>query len=330
MRLELSVNEAAGMRLDRFVVQVVPELSRTRIQRAIKEGEIRVFGSIERPSYRLRKGDVVTIEINAAEPEEDEVKPENIPLDILYEDKDIVVINKPADLVVHPAPGCSSGTLVNALLYRYPGITIADGTRRAGIVHRLDKDTTGAMVIAKTDEAFDELKRQIKQREVDKHYLTVVYGEMEDDHGVVVAPIGRHPINRTKMTIVDVDRRGRTAITRWRLLETFPGFSYLSVKIETGRTHQIRVHMHHIGHSVLGDPLYGSGRRRPRQIPEKLWEEHIAPVLEEIPGQVLHARRLVFSHPTTGEEMEIEAPLPQAMVRLLEALRRVAEEVRGK
>jgi len=307
-------------RLDRFVSQMLPAVSRAFVQEAIHSGHILVHQSQEKASYRLRYGDLVVIALPPRRIEPTRAEPEPMPLSILYEDDDIIVINKQAPLVVHPAPGLESGTLVNALLHHFAHLSSAAGQLRPGIVHRLDKDTTGAMVIAKNDRAHNGLAEQLAQRTMSKVYAAIVYGSPQDE-GTIDAPIGRHPLNPTKMTVVDHIRRGRHALTHYWVEERFRGMARVRVKIETGRTHQIRVHLTHIGYPVVGDPVYGAGRSRPKEIPVRAWEDSIGPAVEALAGQALHAEQLGFAHPRTGRVISFTAPWPEDMQELLRRLR---------
>lgn len=330
MRLEIAINETAGERLDKLVSMLAPELSRGRIQRAIETGEITVHGSIERASYRVKRGDVVLVEIQPDQTVETVIRPEEMPLDILYEDDDLIVINKQAGLVVHPAPGIDSGTLVNALVAHSPSLRSAGAIGRPGLVHRLDKDTTGVLAVAKTEEAYLSLTEQIRRREVEKIYDAVCYGTPSAPEGFVNAPIGRHPVDRKKMAIVEEVRRGRPALTSYVVREQYPGMCLIRVSIETGRTHQIRVHMNHIGHPCVGDRQYGRGVSRPKEISLRAWEDRIEPLIRALPGQALHAARLVLRHPTTEEIMAFEAPWSRALTALVEGLRALSHEARGE
>ncbi|HOS95606.1 MAG TPA: RluA family pseudouridine synthase [Armatimonadota bacterium] len=326
MRLEFPFDGPDGSeRLDRFVSRVMPEMSRTRIQEAIRNGYILVHQNQERSSYRLRQGDLVVIALPPVDIEPVTVEPEDIPLDILYEDRDILVLNKQAGLVVHPAPGINSGTLVNALLYHFGHLSQSAGLLRPGIVHRLDKDTTGVMVVAKNNEAHDALSSQLAARAFHKVYAALVYGAPRDS-GIIDAPIGRHPVDRTKMAIAEHTRRGREAITRYRTVERFLGMASVSVEIETGRTHQIRVHMTHVGHPVVGDLTYGSGRSRPREISVGEWEGGLKAAVDALPGQALHAESLSFTHPRTGKRLTLVAPWPESMERLRAILRAITAQ----
>jgi len=291
--------EAAGSRLDLYLSRQVPFLSRTQIQKLIEKGKVLVNSKKSRSSYRIRCNDLIEMEVPP--PEEITLKPQHIPLDIVYEDGDLLVINKPQGLVVHPAPGHYEGTLVNALLCHCPDLPGIGGYLRPGIVHRLDKDTSGLLVVSKTDLAHKSLTEQLKNRTLKRKYLALVHGEVKEDKGVIDAPLGRDPRNRKKFAVVP---NGKHARTHYRVLEKFPGFTLLEVELETGRTHQIRVHLAYAGYPVAGDPLYG-----PRRNPLGL------------PGQALHAYQISFRHPRTGELVTFEAPLPCAFKRVLAYLR---------
>lgn len=296
--------DGKGKRLDAWLSRVEPTLSRARIQELIHTGHITLNGKPAKPSQTLVTGQEIHIEIPPAV--EIALQPESIPLDILYEDTDLIVINKPAGLVVHPAAGHASGTLVNALLAHCSDLSGINGEKRPGIVHRLDRDTTGVMVVAKNELTMRALTSQFKLRETTKEYLALVWGHPNPPAGRIETLIGRNPRDRKKMcTQPDV---GRTAITNYETHETFADTSLLRVRIETGRTHQIRVHMAHLGHSLIGDPQYG----RPRH--------HVLP--GPLPSrQMLHAARLTFTHPSTGKTLSCQAPLPADMQTLLNALR---------
>ncbi|SDC48253.1 MULTISPECIES: RluA family pseudouridine synthase [unclassified Candidatus Frackibacter] len=287
-------------RLDKFLAGEVEDISRTYVQELIDQEEVTVNGSGTKSSYRLQLGDEV--ELNIPEPEKTELEPEEIPLNIIYEDEDIVVINKQADLVVHPAPGHESGTLVNALLYHCNNLSGISGEVRPGIVHRLDKDTTGVMVVAKNNQAHLNLSQQFKDRETEKRYLTLVEGNIKHNKGKIDAAIGRDPKDRKKMAVTSSN--SKKAVTRFEILERFGDYTWVEVKLETGRTHQIRVHMSYLGNPIVGDETYGY---RNSNLGAK--------------RQLLHAYRLGFEHPTKNEWMEFEAELPQDMQGILESLR---------
>ncbi len=297
--------EGAGKRLDAWLGAQETDLSRSRIQDLIRSGHILLNGRSAKPSQKLSPG--LEIRIDPPAPVDTRLLPEAIPLDILYEDADLVVLNKPAGLVVHPAAGHASGTLVNALLAHCPDLTGIGGEKRPGIVHRLDRDTTGVMVAAKNELALRGLMNQFRHRQVAKEYLALVWGHVSPPAGRTETLIGRSSRDRKKMSATPSS--GRPAITVYRTVETFAAVSLVSVAIETGRTHQIRVHMAFLGHPVVGDAQYGRPRRDalPVPVPDR---------------QMLHARRLGLKHPRTGETLNFEAPLPVDMRDLLAALRK--------
>ena len=294
--------EQGGERIDRFLSEEIADLSRSYIQKLLKEGSISVNGNAVKANYRVNEGDEIRVEI--PEPEMPDILPEDIPLDILYEDDDILVVNKPKGMVVHPAPGHYSHTLVNAVLYhcgsRLSGI---NGVLRPGIVHRIDMDTTGSLLICKNDRAHQILAEELKEHSITRRYHAIVHGNLKEDTGTVNAPIGRHPVDRKKMSTKSSS--GRHAVTHYRVLERFGDFTYIECELETGRTHQIRVHMSSIGHPILGDAVYG-----PARCPFRLQ------------GQTLHAKILGIRHPSTGEYMEFDAPLPEYFSELLDRLRK--------
>ena len=278
----------AGLRLDRFLASELPEYSRSRIQQLIHTGFVHLNGASTRPRRLVRTGD----EIEVSEPpvEKIETRPEPIPLDILFEDDDLIVINKPAGLVVHPGAGHREHTLVNALLSHCPTLSGIGGKERPGIVHRLDKDTSGCLVVAKNDVAHRELSRQFAERLVEKIYLALVAGKLRKQSGVIEEKIGRHPVHRQRMSVASL--RGRLAKTEYRVLRTGDNGSLIECRLHSGRTHQVRVHLHHLGHPVLGDKVYGTRSAK------------------DFPRQMLHAWKLGFRHPRTGEWKNFEAPLP--------------------
>jgi len=291
--------EEENIRLDVYLSsQEELSLTRSRIQKLIDEGLVQVNDVPGKANYKLRKGDKITLILPP--PKELKVEPENIPLDIIYEDEDIIVINKPQGMVVHPAHGNYSGTVVNALLAHCQDLSGIGGVMRPGIVHRLDKDTSGLLMIAKNDLAHLGLTEQIKNRAVQKKYLALVYGNLKEEKGTIDAPIGRHPIDRKKMAVVP--RTGKPAVTHYQVLRRYGNHTYLEIDLETGRTHQIRVHLAYIGHPVVGDPVYSSKKRF------------------NLPGQFLHAHQLIFKHPRTGRTLEFTAPLPEVMQKVLRSL----------
>jgi 23S rRNA pseudouridine1911/1915/1917 synthase len=296
--VSLSV-ERGGERLDKVIPAHVQDLSRAVIQRLIKTGEVTVNGQPSKPSYRVQVGDEVVVRVPVEMPEP--VVPEDIPLDIIYEDDTLLAVNKPAGMVVHPALGHTSGTLVNAVLAHCPQIADVGGLERAGIVHRLDKDTSGLILIAKDEATRAALQRQFKRRRVVKTYLALVEGQVQPREGVIEAPVGRDKRQRKRMAVV---RRGREARTTYRAVEYFADHTLLEVRPYTGRTHQVRVHLAWLGYPIVGDRVYG--RRRQRLLRDR---------------HFLHAAQLRFTHPTAGEEMDLKAPLPPELSALLRRLR---------
>lgn len=290
-----------GIRVDKYVAETVPDVSRAAVQRLIEQSRILVNGAAVKPSYRLELGDTISVEIPPLE--KTEIAAERIPLHVVYEDSDILVVNKPAGMVVHPAYGHRSGTLVNAVLAHAPDLAGVGGELRPGIVHRLDKDTSGLIVVAKNDGALRNLQAQFKGREVKKAYLALVEGHVAPPTGLIDAPIGRDARARKKMAVVP--RGGREAQTEYRVLETYAEHTLLEARPLTGRTHQIRIHMAFIGHPIVGDPVYGFRKQRLKA-----------------PRMFLHAARLGFRLPSTGEWREFEVPLPEDLERVLERLRR--------
>ncbi len=304
----------AGFRLDRFLAQRWPELSRSRLSQLVAEAHVTVDGHPAKPALRLKAGQQVALSIPPPEPATPQ--PEALALSILFEDADVVVVDKPAGMVVHPAAGVRSGTLVNALLHHVSDLGGVGGELRPGIVHRLDKDTSGCLVVAKNDTALFRLQQAFQAREVDKLYLAIVHGQ-PPDQGLIDTPFGRHPTDRVRMTgKFAKGERTRRAITRFTTAERFAaGAARVDVELETGRTHQIRVHLSEAGHPLLGDATYG-GTRRERQASEPVREAARA-----IGRQALHARALAFPHPRTGARIECEAPLPPELARGLAILR---------
>lgn len=304
--LEYTVEqEETGIRIDVLVAGLDEELTRARVQKLIEQGEVNVNNGPVKANYKVREGDFVVVRF--PEPENLEIRAENIPLDIIYEDSDLLVINKPQGMVVHPAAGNYSGTLVNALLAHCHDLSGINGVIRPGIVHRIDKDTSGLLVVAKNDKAHLSLAEQIKEHTVARKYIALVHGNISEPRGVVDAPIGRCPRDRKKMAVVT--RNSKNAVTRYVVMERFGDYTLAECSLETGRTHQIRVHMTYIGHPVVGDPVYG-----PRKNPLNL------------DGQALHACLLGFDHPSTGKYMEFKADLPPYFDKLLTELRETLPE----
>jgi len=299
----LQVNkEDAGQRLDSWVCARVEGLTRSAVQRLLEQGHVTVSGRPAGKNYRLSGGEQVELELPEAV--EVDIIPQNIPLDVVYEDDDVIVVNKPVGMVVHPAPGHPDGTLVNALLHHCgSSLSGINGELRPGIVHRIDRDTSGLIIAAKNDAAHLSLAAQLQDHTLARTYAAVAVGGFKEDEGTVDAPIGRHPVDRKKMAI---DRKnGREAVTHWSVLERYSGYTLIECRLETGRTHQIRVHMASIGHPLLGDVVYGAKKPYPG-----------------LAGQCLHARKLKFIHPTTGDPVELECPLPDWFEQVLDKLRK--------
>ncbi len=305
--------EHCGQRLDRFLTTLLPHYSRSYVAQLIRQGALVVNHQQRKPSYRLGLGDIVTGRPPEREPAR--FSPEPMALDILHEDAQVIVLNKPAGLVVHPAPGHPNGTLVNGLLAHCPDLQSREDAHRPGIVHRLDKDTSGVMVVAKNRRAHEALSHQFKQRQVRKQYLAIVHGRLKTTTGEVDLPIGRHPTDRKKMSIIT--RRGRSALTRWTRRTQFAEAALLVLELKTGRTHQARVHCAAMQHPILGDPVYGPRRRGDAVLPSQ-----VAQALKDAGRQMLHAWRLTFYHPDNPREVTFEAALPLDMQRVLKLLPR--------
>jgi 23S rRNA pseudouridine1911/1915/1917 synthase len=301
-----------GKRLDLFLSEQLAEQSRSQVQRSIREGTILLNAAHTKAGIKIKEGDVISGGIPA--PKDSEVLPEDLPIRFIYEDEHIAVVDKPAGMVVHPAGSVQSGTLVNALLFHLRDLQGVGGVLRPGIVHRLDKGTSGVMVVAKNDRAHEALVRQFQRREVKKIYLALVYGRVEAEKGVITAPLGRHPTDRKRFSLRT--RQPKEAETQWQVRERFAGITYVQVAPKTGRTHQIRVHMSAIGHPLVGDPLYTKTRRL-AQIEDPYLRERI----DALGRQALHASRIAFSHPATGKTMEFTAPLAADIEKILEVLR---------
>ncbi|MGN0484122.1 MAG: RluA family pseudouridine synthase [Lachnospiraceae bacterium] len=295
-------NEETGTRLDKFLAEKMPDQTRSFLQKLVKDGYVSINSTLQKVNYKMRAKDQVTVQL--PEPQELSIEPENIPLDILYEDADVLIVNKPKGMVVHPSAGHSRGTLVNAIMFHCKdSLSGINGEIRPGIVHRIDMDTTGSLIVCKNDQAHVKIAEQIKEHSVTRRYRGIVVGVVKEDTGTVEGPIGRHPIDRKKMAINP--KNGKPAVTHFRVLERFPHHTYMEFELETGRTHQIRVHMASIGHPLLGDTIYGSGKNP-----------------YHLQGQTLHAMTIGFIHPTTGKYLEVSAPLPEYFEKLLKKLKK--------
>ena len=295
--------EQKNLRIDKFLSEQLPDQSRSYLQKLLKEGNVTVNEKTVKANYKVQLSDTVQLEL--PEPESPDILPEDIPLDILYEDEDVLIINKPKGMVVHPSAGHYTHTVVNAVMFHCKEhLSGINGVMRPGIVHRIDMDTTGAIVICKNDMAHQSLADQLKEHSITRKYRALVHGNLKEDEGTVEGPIGRHATDRKKMAIVE---GGREAITHYTVIKRYNGYTYMAFQLETGRTHQIRVHMASIGHPIIGDPVYGLKKDR----------------FSNIGGQCLHAAKLTLTHPKTGERMEFSASLPQYFTEVLDKLERM-------
>ncbi|EPS56528.1 TPA: RluA family pseudouridine synthase [Clostridium botulinum] len=291
--------EFDNVRLDLYLSKIFEDKSRSYLQGIIDEGNVLVNNKEKKRNYKLKVRD--NIEVNIPEPKLLQIEPEDIKLDIIYEDKDVIVVNKPQEMVVHPAPGVYSGTLVNALLHHCKDLSGINGVARPGIVHRIDKDTSGILVVAKNDISHNNLAAQFKEHSISRVYMALVEGIIKDEQGTIEAPIGRHPVDRIKMAVV---KDGRHAVTHYKVIERFKNHTLVECRLETGRTHQIRVHMSHIMHPLVGDPVYGYKKQR-----------------FNLKGQMLHAKLLGFIHPTTRQYVEFESELPEYFKKIIKILK---------
>ena len=288
-------------RIDKCVSMLIDSLSRSYIQKIIKSGQVFVNGMAVKPSYLVKTDDEVFFDLPPSQ--EPDIEPENISIDVLYEDQDVIVVNKPKGMVVHPAAGHYSGTLVNALMHHCgDSLSGINGVMRPGIVHRIDMDTTGSIIVCKNDKSHESIAAQLKEHSINRRYHAICYGVLKEDEGTIHKPIGRHPSDRKKMAVNE--KNGKDAITHYKVLQRFKDYTYIECRLETGRTHQIRVHMASIGHPLLGDEVYALGRKSPFKLQ----------------GQTLHAKILGFIHPSTGEYVEADAPLPEYFQHLLSIL----------
>lgn len=297
--LELYVDEEASDRLDAFIANELDNVSRTYIQKLIKDGRIEVNGSLKKAKYLVQEGDRISIDL--PETKKIEILPEDISIDIIYEDEDIVVVNKPQGMVVHPAPGNYSGTLVNSLLYHVDSLSYTNDMTRPGIVHRLDKDTSGVLVVAKNDSSHISLVNQLKERSVYREYIALVHDVIKENSGTIDKPIGRDPKNRKKMTVIETN--SKEAITDFQVLKRYDKYTLIKLQLQTGRTHQIRVHFSHINHPVVGDPVYSNRKNN-----------------FKLDMQLLHARKIGFIHPRTGEAVEFQCDPPHVFKTIIKKL----------
>lgn len=313
---KLSVgHEHEGMRLDAFVAASIPNVTRSQAKRLIEMEHVTVDAYVAKPSHQVKAGERITVKIPP--PVTPSAAPQNIPLDVIYEDPDIIVVNKPVDMVVHPAAGHPDGTLVNALLAHCKDLSGVGGELKAGIVHRLDMGTSGAIIAAKNDSAHVDLQKQFKARTVEKVYSALVLGSMHAEKGEFDTALGRHRSKRKKMS--SHTRKGREALTEWRVLERFgSSLTWVEIDLKTGRTHQIRVHFAEAGHALVGDPLYGGERKLKR-----IEDSGVRSILEGFDRPALHAWKLSIDHPRTGERMNFEAPFPDDLADLLDKLRKI-------
>lgn len=295
-KLNMTVETQSG-RIDKVIVETFTDFSRSQIQQWLKEGFVTVNGDVIKSNYKVKSGD--EIEIIRQAPVELTIEGENIPLEVVYEDADVAVVNKPQGMVVHPSAGHATGTMVNALLYHIKDLSSINDVVRPGIVHRIDKDTSGLLMVAKNDEAHESLSKQLKDKTVIRRYVALVHGEIPHDKGTIDAPIGRSKLNRQSQAVIE---GGKPAVTHFTVLENFKDYTLIECQLETGRTHQIRVHMQYIKYPIAGDPLYGPRKTLPGQ------------------GQYLHAKTLGFVHPKSGEELYFEADLPENFQEILKTL----------
>lgn len=298
--IEIYVDEEDNERIDLYLSHEIKDISRSYIQKLIKEGLVKVNNKTVKSKYNVSEGDY--IQVYLPEPKKLEIEPENLPIDIIFEDEDLAIVNKPQGMVVHPAPGNYNGTLVNALLYHLGSLSNINGIIRPGIVHRIDKDTSGLLMVAKNNLAHEELSKQLKAHTINRIYNALVDGNIKEEKGTINASIGRHPVDRKKMTVTDIN--SREAVTHFKVLERFMKYTLIEAKLETGRTHQIRVHMSFINHPVTGDPVYGGKNQR-----------------FKTKGQLLHAKTIGFIHPRTRKYMEFDSVLPDHFMRVINMLR---------
>lgn len=312
------------LRVDKYLMNLIEKATRNKIQKAAKAGNIHVNGQAVKPNYKVKANDVVTV-LFEHPPYEFLLVPENIPIDIVYEDDDVLVVNKPAGMVVHPGHGNYSGTLINALTYHFEHLP-KNSDNRPGLVHRIDKDTSGLLVVAKTEDAMTHLAKQFFEKTTEREYLALVWGDVENDSGTIEGNIGRHPKNRLQNTVFenDEEERGKPAITHYKVVERFGYVTLVSSRLETGRTHQIRVHLKHIGHTLFNDERYG-GDQILKGTTYSKYRQFVDNCFKILPRQALHAHTLGFEHPVTGKQLRFQKPLPEDMETCLERWRTYAK-----
>lgn len=326
-RFNFVVDRGQSMiRIDKFLFNRIEHVSRNKIQQAAKAGNILVNGSIEKQNYKVKPMDIISV-LMSQPPKETDIIPENIPLDIVYEDEDILIINKKAGMVVHPAYGNYNGTLVNALCYYFSGTLNNDGTlQNPLLVHRIDKDTSGIMIVAKNEYAQAKMAYQFYYHTIDRRYQALVWGDFDEDQGTIRGNVGRNVVDRRIMDVYDDPNLGKFAITHWRVLERFGYVTLIECKLETGRTHQIRVHMKHIGHPLFNDTVYGGSRVRKGTLSAK-YKQFVKNCFTMLPRQALHAKSLKFIHPVTNKEMFFDSILPDDMQSVIDKWRNYAQHV---
>jgi 23S rRNA pseudouridine1911/1915/1917 synthase len=317
-RFEISSGQSP-LRIDKYITDRLEGVSRNKIQNAIKAGNLVVNDKPVKANYKIRPGDVIRLLLPYA-PYRELLKPEPIPLDIVYEDRDVIVVNKPPGMVVHPAPGHYTGTLINALIYHVENLPDSNGKERPGLVHRIDKDTSGLLVVAKNELAMNKLAKQFAEKTTERKYLALVWGDLPRDEGTITGHIGRHPKNRILMHVFPGGEKGKHAVTHYKVLERFGYVTLVEVELETGRTHQIRVHFKHAGHPLFNDSMYGGDKILKGNAFAK-YKKFVENTFKVLPRQALHARTLGFEHPVTGEFMRFSSPVPEDFGKAVERWR---------
>jgi 23S rRNA pseudouridine1911/1915/1917 synthase len=308
------------VRIDKYITDHIEGISRNRVQNVIKAGNVLVNEKPVKSNYKVKPGDIIRVLLPYA-PYRELLKPEPIPLDIVYEDKDVIVVNKPAGMVVHPAPGHYSGTLINGLVHHVENLPEGSSDERPGLVHRIDKDTSGLLVVAKNELAMNKLAKQFAERKIERKYYALVWGDLKEDEGTITGHIGRHPKNRILMHVFPEGEHGKPAVTHYKVLERFYYVTLVEVKLETGRTHQIRVHFKHIGHPLFNDAMYGGDKILKGSTFAK-YKQFVENTFKVMPRQALHAKTLGFTHPATGEFLKFDSELPEDFLQALERWRK--------